>query len=98
MNSRHNHDITGLKFDVLLQILAVDDVVVVERQGDLSGGSAAENNDVIQRRKGGAATRHAQCLHNIHTRVDHKVPGLGDLPNNVNLVALDLLHRHRDNW
>ena len=47
-----------------------------------------------ERCEGRGAAGHAEGLHHVDARIDDELAGLVDLPEHVNLVAFDFLHRH----
>src|SRR5690606_578881 len=91
MLSGHDNDITALQNDVLVEFAAAHDLVVCERQGRLVAvRSAPEDADAAGIGKCRQPAGHAERLHDIDAGIDDELAGIVHLPDDVDLVAVDL--------
>src|SRR5581483_2754328 len=93
---RYDDDITGLQCYVLGKVAAVYHVVVVERHRHLAAiVGVSQDLDVAERGERRRTPGHAERLHHIDPGIDDEVAGLVHLADDIDAVAIDLLHGDR---
>src|SRR5579871_5687480 len=92
--SGHDDHITAFQLDVLVELPAAAHAAVAEVEHTLRGAAAADDDDAVELRIGIAAARERERLQHVERRIHDEEPGLVDLADDVDDIALDLRHHH----
>src|SRR4026207_2085793 len=90
-NSGNDDGVARLERDVLIEMLALDDVLVVELEGSILPLFLAHDLDVLRVGVLLESTGERDELKHGHVTGERVGPGLSDIPNDVDLAAVDRL-------
>src|SRR5262249_10100531 len=93
---RHHDNVAAPQADVLLEVLATRDRLVVERQQHALALLAADHLDVLLDGERPQAAGHGERLQHVDEAPGRVVAGLVDAAEHVDPVARHLDHQHRD--
>src|SRR3954465_1770252 len=93
--SGNNDGITWLQFDVLMQALALEHGLVVERHPDVASGVATQEHDVLAGDELLEAAGAGNQLQDRHRSAERIGPGLVDVTGDEDDAAVNLAHDDR---
>src|SRR3569623_3163669 len=95
--SRYDHGVAGLQDDILFQMLAAADLVILKIDRLLLVAVAPQNDDIDEFGKRRGAPRHAERLQYVYVTVEREFARTSHLAEHVDLDTQQLVPAHRHN-